>query len=794
MDTDLKRDSELIISKHTEDLVNNPQSPTGNGISFDRSDSGYDCTSPDKSFILDMDKTIEPEVDVISILLKRVAALESSHDACENVSNQISNLSSRIDSLENISIQVKNNIDFMRFQFKENQESVLQISKQLTLFHSALSTNLDILKNDVNCIAKQDSFQQDLSVVKDDPRDTLTIPIQSPVITGSSKMFAEPSEAIDLSKVSVLHNCTEYDNMINFKVTSDSNKLFYERPIGSQLEPNFEPQIFLPTRFVASISTDSVQDQSPQLNVSADRNLSVSDEQHHTATSTDSSQSAENNFMSNDCESSVDDNQTSPLNVQSKILKSQMVGLKSLTSISPTEGLSKSTLLDLHKNRVKVVDNQTQNLQATLCDYVKTNGFCPELTDQVTDVIDKGMSWSSKIRELYQSTGAYKRSQGSKLFDNLNKFSPFSEIDIYVFLKRFESLTSEFDFPEERAEFLYNKFLSSSVQEEVIRYKNDYKSMKSHLIHSYGNPRTLISRMIEPLQVEVTPDNLSTEQTCLTYYRKLQSVMEKINFYLDSSTGHKDAFESYIFSQDFLLTLLFLVPLDAKLEFFKIMKQHNEDSLWIKGERSFKLLLSTVREYYELHERISLFHPTTEIIIDEGSDLSCADDIPISFTNGKGDGVSCQRETIRNCHKVNPKHSISDFKYPCILPGHNHGIGKCKEFFSIDSTERVDARKISEIKHCAICLQSSISCRGGKCSNVHSVPDVLLCQDCKQMNTIDKKRPCYSVLFCLSQSHQKPKKSDVLRALESYISDFEIEGDYDSHNRSDLITMSRIRL
>ena len=70
MDTDLKRDSELIISKHTEDLVNNPQSPTGNGFSFDRSDSGYDCTSPDKFFILDMDKTIEPEVDVISILLK----------------------------------------------------------------------------------------------------------------------------------------------------------------------------------------------------------------------------------------------------------------------------------------------------------------------------------------------------------------------------------------------------------------------------------------------------------------------------------------------------------------------------------------------------------------------------------------------------------------------------------------------------------------------------------------------------------------------------------------------------
>ena len=256
--------------------------------------------------------------------------------------------------------------------------------------------------------------------------------------------------------------------------------------------------------------------------------------------------------------------------------------------------------------------------------------------------------------------------------------------------------------------------------------------------------------------------------------QEIESVMEKINLYLDPSTGNKDAFESYIFSQDFLHSLLTLTPLDAKLEFFKIMKQHNEDTLWIKGERSFKLLLSTVHNCYELHDRIYFFHPTTKIVVDEGSDLSCADDIPIGFTNWKGDGVSCQRETIRNTHKVNPKHSISDFKYPCILPGHNHSIGKCKEFFNIESSERVDARKISKIKHCAICLQSSNSCRGGKCFNVNSVPDVLLCHDCKQINLIDKKRPCYSVLFCLSQSHKKPKKSDVFRALKSYIPDFKI--------------------
>lgn len=451
-----------------------------------------------------------------------------------------------------------------------------------------------------------------------------------------------------------------------------------------------------------------------------------------------------------------------------------MKGLKSLLSPSPNKNLDKPTLLDLYKNRVKVVENQTHNLQAALCEYVRSDGFCVELSEQVTEFLDKCILWSSQIRDLYQSSGAYRRSQGCKLFDNLQQFTHSSDIDIYTFLKRFQISTFEFDFPEERAELLYNKFLSSSIQEEIIRYRNDYESMKSFLIQRYGDPRILIPKMIEPLKEEIIPDKLSDVQAYLSYYRKLQSIMLNIQSYLDPQTGYQDYFESYIFSQDFLHTLLVLIPLDAKLEFFKAMQMNNEDTLWIKGEIAFKHLLSAVCDFYELHYRMSLFQPISGVVVDEGIESSCADDVCNGLTNGKGDAVSCHRETKRNTLLVRPVHSISGFKHPCILPGHNHSIAKCTKFFGVTSADRVEARKISKIKHCAICLQSSNSCGGGKCSNISSVPEDLLCHDCKQINMIQKKRPCYSVLFCSSQSHRKPAGLDIYKALSTYIPGFQV--------------------
>ena len=66
--------------------------------------------------------------------------------------------------------------------------------------------------------------------------------------------------------------------------------------------------------------------------------------------------------------------------------------------------------------------------------------------------------------------------------------------------------------------------------------------------------------------------------------------------------------EIYVTSQEFLLMLLNLVPLDAKGEFFKQMNRLNEDTLCIRGITPFKLILSSVNETYEFFDRVNRTH------------------------------------------------------------------------------------------------------------------------------------------------------------------------------------------
>ena len=811
MDTNIRSASELLVSIVSEHSISSPSSKDLSLTGNERSDSGYECHNPDDSKINFHDLSFIPELEntvndtsIISNLLDRVAALEYSHGAHDNMSQQVSSLTSRVAFLENKVCQFMDNLTLIVLKSKESQDTITQVSNQLISLQSTLRIDLASLKKDLNDIAQQSSFNHDLSLaIVSSPGVPTPVCLESPIIAGSTLLTVPTDAGVspnccvfqngtinkskvhpDNTKIIPVDSDKDYiypvhcDSMINDHAYSGiiSSPVETRRSMVSQAVQTFKPQVFQPSGYFQTILTNPPQDQFSQLNVSADNALPHT-EMHQSMTSHlhDQVQSQVDDFASNASSSSTrDETSLSSLSIQGKLLKSQMIGLKTLLSPNPSKDLSKSTLLDLHKNRVMAVEDQTQYLQSALCEYVRIEGHCLQLCEQVLDGIDSCISWSSKIRELYQSTGAYKRSQGSKLFDTLSKFSPSSELDIYTFLERFESLTEEFDFPEEKAQFLYNRFLSSSVQEETVKYKNCYDLMKRFLIHRYGDPRVLISQMIECFHKDFIPDNMSDSQMCLSYYRRLHSTLEKINLYLDPSTGYQDDFESYVFSQEFLNQLLVIIPLDSKLEFFKLMKQHNEDTLRIKGKTAFKLLLNTVNERYEIHDRVSFYQPTSVSKKGKGSRLSCNDQIQIDSNSGKGSPVlSSQRESVNNIStELNSRHVASDHKYPCILPGHDHSIVKCKEFFSKESAERVNARKISGIKHCAVCLQSSNSCKGGKCSNISSVPDILICRDCKQINMIDRKRPCYSVLFCLSPTHRKPTDLDVMTALESYIPGF----------------------
>ncbi len=448
------------------------------------------------------------------------------------------------------------------------------------------------------------------------------------------------------------------------------------------------------------------------------------------------------------------DNERKKVDIVDKILNDEMYSLSKLLIATSSKDLPHSYLVYLHNSHVPVVDRQISSLQHSLRDYINVEFHDVKLALSVAEVIKDAINWTVDIRHLFLSKELFKKSQGQKLYGNLSKFSTDPNIDIYRFFHEFEALTIDFDYSNERAEFLFSKYLVKIHQEEVTRYRHDYEAIKSYMILKYGDPKPILMNLIQRLHEINLPDSHSNPAVSVTYYRKFQAVLETINSYLDSTSEFVKDFEMCIFSHEFLLKLLQLMPLDAKKKFFKQMDMIKEDSIHVKGRIAFNVLLDTVRFQFKIHDR-----------------LSKHDCFASKYSN-------CDEESCISYHKriksanISKQPTTGEKSFPCVISGHNHSVSQCSKFLNLTTQERVKQRKNFIYKHCAVCLQSSLSCHGGKCINIKSVPKILLCKGCKSMNKINPERPCYSVLFCLTNSHGKPPDSKILKGLEIYIPGF----------------------
>ena len=477
--------------------------------------------------------------------------------------------------------------------------------------------------------------------------------------------------------------------------------------------------------------------------------------------------------------SSVRSNSTcsSLVNVQVRLLKSSMKGLRRLLFPSPSIHIGKSTLIDIYNNRLPIADTQRIELQRSLKDYLNIPDHDLQLCEIVSNTIEDCINWSSEIRQIYFDRGVYKKSQAKILYDSLQQFSKQSEVNVYDFFHRFSVLTEEFDIPEERSELLYNKYLSADLQDEIVEHKHDFCTMKKILIHHYGDLKTVTNDILWPLSDSLKPNQLSNTAETLVYYKQLNSSLQKINnLFKVSDIPVKEA-EEYIYSQDFLHLLLSHVPHEANSKFVSEMQSLGEDIVRIKGKTAFKLILSAVMQCYQLYE-ISLLteepQPAGHTLSprrENVTNINCVHTINSSVGSDKGESditIKLQEKSKKSLKNF----TTSPFKFPCILENHNHQMSECKEFFLASPRKRIEARKQFKFKHCRVCLQSSEFCTSKSCKNLQSIPVNLICGDCKDLNGINKKRPCFSVLFCLSERHIKPSNLGILQGLEEYIPRF----------------------
>lgn len=466
----------------------------------------------------------------------------------------------------------------------------------------------------------------------------------------------------------------------------------------------------------------------------------------------------------------------------------QMNALGRLLSPRPCQSLDKATLQDVYKNVIPTVNSERKELQRMLRDYTKLRHCDDDLIEKIEDVLDNADDWCASMRLIYHNKGHHKKSQNGKLYETLPKFHPESEIDIFEFIRRFENLTADYEIPAEQAELFYSKYLSDSLQDEVVMVKENYDRMKTILMHRYGDIRIITDNILTPVTNEKVPSHGDVKSK-LNYFRKLQSALQKVSKLLENPDISREETQAYIYSHDFLKRILHLIPEETMNYYVESMSNLNQDITRVRGVVAFRTILQCVNKFYERYDSMArntdLY--TTEISAKSRKDKSKT----MKYANhadSRNHAESCSeneaevlskpassqnvlfQESKKGTEKKNEKPVLKK-PFPCTLTGHKHGVAECAEFFMQSPKERAEQRKSFKFKHCYLCLQSSNNCTSKSCANVDKIPKALICEHCWKASK-DMKRACYSVLFCFNETHTKPSNTDILKALEDYVPGF----------------------
>ena len=478
-----------------------------------------------------------------------------------------------------------------------------------------------------------------------------------------------------------------------------------------------------------------------------------------------------------DCSSSV--SSSTSLDVYGKSLKRQMKALGKLLIPEPSETLDKATLIDIYKNRLPIVDAERRDLQRSSRDYLKMREANINLCEEVESCLEEAETWSTKMREIYVSNGHHKKSQTHKLYDTLPKFSANSEIDIFEFLRRFENLTVDYEIASEKSELFYSRYLTASLQDEVVKVKEDYEQMKILLTVRYGDLETITNNILSIVSKEKIPADNHDLGTNLPYFRKLQSAMQKIDKLVNIPDVSTQEVEDFIYGHEFIKRILQLVPVSVINSFVDAMRGLNQGITRIRGRVAFKTIISCIDDAYEKYDSMTRntdFFATASKTkkdkpkntnVKEANHMKLVDNDTSDDSEDDSKRVLFQKGFTER--KPKPK---AEKQFPCIIMNHDHPITECVEFFLLTPKERMETRKSFKFKHCIHCLQSNDECRYKKCSNTKKVPKVLICKECKDISNKYERGSAFSIFFCFNEKHTKPQNADILKALEEYVKGF----------------------
>ena len=453
-----------------------------------------------------------------------------------------------------------------------------------------------------------------------------------------------------------------------------------------------------------------------------------------------------------------------------------------------SEKLTKTVVIGIHKSKLLSVDSERKEVQRLLERYDKSTSeyeVDEEVITEIETAISRAKTWSSSMRDKYQELDCSKQSIDDKIYEGLKKFGEESEVNVFEFLKRFESFTEEKGSAKERAAYLFEKFLHKDIQLMVVEFKDEYTKMREWLIKRYGNVRTITDNIVKVIAKENKPSDDVPSSKLTSYYRKLDFVIKRIQELGKTVDMPIAELQAHIYSFEFINRLIAYTPQKATFELYDRLMAANINVLDISGAIAFKELSTVVHKHFVMNEgaaKSALAVPgnsqrqrPTEKLSPQRKKKSAHTVRETSCTSDR-DSLSPAAHFTKsakprlekkdgNAKQAKSKGTDSNHKFPCSLKNHDHEIGHCSDYFD---TSAKDRRKSATYKSCFSCLGHFSKCKQ-KCKA--KVPDDLLCTECKDWADQNNKSPL-NILLCSNQNHTKPDNKDLMDSLKKYLKGF----------------------
>ena len=371
------------------------------------------------------------------------------------------------------------------------------------------------------------------------------------------------------------------------------------------------------------------------------------------------------------------------------------------------EELSKTQFLEYVAYEEERVKKLVETFDVAAEDYTEYDLDEAAANATILDIDRKIICWRRTVDQVKKKYFLH-----LKTGDNLLKkvdLSPFTGDvtgdTIYEFYEVFSQLADSTLNPTEKANLLFNTYLSEKVKSQVVSKKGDFDGMIQLLIKRYGDIRNISDQHVKRL--EEIPHPKSNPVSKSDYYKKVECILLQLQHLTSTSREYSEEARNALYNIGFVNGVLRKMPEQFISSF---CKSSGFDSL--PGQAAFKALLSHVQEYFKTNDTI---------IRVKG----------LESTEKKAGNTA-------NLTVYNPKKLRSDkaayklrLSWPCeVCPGKTpHDFGNCFQFWNGNNFKRRHLCKTNNI--CFVCFKSDCFKANRKtCLTLSSLPQTLICTGC----------------------------------------------------------------